>query len=253
MMQTTPTYKYLVAEDESLIRHNLIKKINTLDLPLTLVGEAFNGMEAHLLIEKWHPDIVITDIRMPQYDGIELVRFLHKNHPSIKTIVLSGHNDFSYAQSAIHYDVKDYLLKPVTLSALSKALQKVMISLHTRSQELAHFRINTGKLDPENISELLEEYLHQHFREDISFAQVSECFGFTQEYLGKLLKKYTGETPSKYLAHLRINEAKRLLLSNPELEIHKVGELAGYRDGFYFSRAFKSYVGVGPSEFRGGK
>ena len=75
-------------------------------------------------------------------------------------------------------------------------------------------------------------------------------FGFTPEYLGKIFKKYSGETPSKYLTRLRMNEAKRLLLRNQEMEIQKIGELVGYRDGFYFSRAFKSYTGIQPSEVR---
>ena len=63
-------------------------------------------------------------------------------------------------------------------------------------------------------------------------------------------QKYTGETPSKYLTKLRMNEAKRLLVGKPEMEIQKIGEMVGYKDGFYFSRVFKSYTGIQPSEFR---
>lgn len=71
-MKNTLIYKYVVVEDESLIRKNLIKKISSLNLPFELVGEASNGMDARLLIEKTFPDLVLTDIRMPQYDGLEL-------------------------------------------------------------------------------------------------------------------------------------------------------------------------------------
>ena len=113
-MSSIPHYKYLVVEDESLIRKNLIKKITALELPLTLIGEAANGMEAIVKVEKDCPDLVITDIRMPQCDGLELSRYLHKNHPGVKIIILSGYDDFSYAQAAIKFAVRDYLLKPVT-------------------------------------------------------------------------------------------------------------------------------------------
>ena len=102
-MSSIPHYKYLVVEDESLIRKNLIKKITSLDLPLTLIGEAANGMEAIVKVEKDCPDLVITDIRMPQCDGLELSRYLHKNHPGVKIIILSGYDDFSYAQAAIKF------------------------------------------------------------------------------------------------------------------------------------------------------
>lgn len=249
-MNSIPSYKYLVAEDESLIRRNLVKKIDSLNLPLTLVGEASNGKDAICLIEEQFPDLVITDIRMPQTDGLELARYLQKNHPGTRTIILSGYSDFSYAQSALRYGVMDYLLKPVTLEALSQSLQKILITMESESDTLDSYRTSNSKLDQESICQLLEKYLQENFGQEISFQELGEKFGFTPEYLGKLFKKYTGETPSKYLTRLRMNEAKRLLLSNPEMEIQMVGELVGYKDGFYFSRAFKGYTGIQPSEFR---
>lgn len=249
-MNSTPSYKYLVAEDESLIRKNLVKKINSLHLPFVLVGEASNGIDAIRLVEEQAPHLVITDIRMPQSDGLELARFLQKNHPGTKTIILSGYSDFSYAQSAIRYGVIDYLLKPVTLEALSQSLQKILITMESESDELGVYRSKDSRLDQQSICLLMETYLQENFAKDVSFQELSEKFGFTPEYLGKIFKKHSGETPLKYLTRLRMNEAKRLLLNNPEMEIQMVGELVGYKDGFYFSRAFKSYTGIQPSEFR---
>ena len=247
---STPSYKYLIAEDEYLIRRNLIHKIEALQLPLELVGEVSNGLDARILIDKACPDLVITDIRMPQFDGLKLAEYINKNYPHINVIILSGYNDFSYAQSAIKFRVKDYLLKPVTTEVLSEALQKVLISLQSKSKEINTICFDTTKLDQKSICELIEKYLQEHYQTDISFSQMGEYFGFTQEYLGKIFKKYSGETLSKYVTRLRMNEAKRLLLGNPDLEIQKIGELVGYKDGFYFSRAFKSYTGIQPSEFR---
>lgn len=246
----TPSYKYVVAEDEYLIRRNLIRKIESLQLPFELVGESSNGLDARIIIDKFCPDLVITDIRMPQFDGLELAEYINKNYPHINVIILSGYNDFSYAQSAIKFQVKDYLLKPVSKETLSEALQKVLISLQSASEEIDNICSCTTKLDQKSICELMEKYLLEHYHTDISFSEMGEYFGFTQEYLGKIFKKHSGETLSKYLTRLRMNEAKRLLLGNPDLEIQKIGELVGYKDGFYFSRAFKSYTGIQPSEFR---
>ncbi|MGN0322628.1 MAG: response regulator [Oliverpabstia sp.] len=252
-MQNTHKYNYMVVEDERLIRQNLIKKIENLNLPLHMAGEAANGADAITLIQKNCPDLVITDIRMPQCDGLELARFLYKNYPSVKIVILSGYNDFSYAQTAIKYAVKDYLLKPVTTEALSESLQKLLITMSSESEHFDAYQVNNNALDQRSIFELLEKYLQENYRDDISFQELADRFGFTQEYLGRIFKKYAGETPSKYLTRLRINEAKRLLLKHPDMEIQKIGELVGYKDGFYFSRVFKNSTGIQPSEYRNQK
>lgn len=249
-MQNIRTYKYLVAEDERLIRQNLIKKITKLDLPLELTGEAANGAEAIPLIDKNCPDIVITDIRMPECDGLELAEYLYKNHPGVKVVILSGYNDFNYAQTAIKFSVKDYLLKPIAPEALSASLQKLLITMQSETQGFLPYQVNSNILDQKDIFELLEKYLQENYRQKISSQELAAKFGFSSEYLGKIFKKYSGLTLSKYLTRLRMNEAKRLLVSHPNMEIQKIGELVGYTDSFYFSRAFKSYTGIQPSEYR---
>ena len=77
---TTHKYKYIVVEDEHLIRKNLIKKIESLSIPLELVGEANNGEDAIGLVNDLCPSIVITDIRMPRSDGLELIKYIHHNY-----------------------------------------------------------------------------------------------------------------------------------------------------------------------------
>ncbi|HHX12421.1 MAG TPA: response regulator [Clostridiales bacterium] len=249
-MSTTPSYKYIIVEDESLILNNTIKKIEALSLPLDLAGTATNGMDAQLLIDRVCPNLVITDIRMPQYNGIELARYINKCHPTIKTIVLTGYSDFRYAQSALKYGVKDYLLKPITPEALNTALQKLLISMDSEHQELTAISSEANPLNQETICELMEQYLCKNFNNEISLSEMADHFGFTIEYLGKIFKKFTGSTPSKYLTRLRLNEAKRLLVNQPELEIQMIAELVGYNDNFYFSRIFKSHTGIQPSEYR---
>ncbi len=249
-MQDVFNYTYIIAEDESLIRKNLIKKIKALNLPLVQAGEASNGEEAIALIEEFCPHLVITDIRMPLCDGLEVVKYLYQNYPSTKAIILSGYDDFRYAQQAIQYSVVDYLLKPVSQDMLSQSLQKILIKMDTESDQLSTFHAQNASLSPKALSQLMQNYLLENYQQEISFQELGGKFGFTPEYLSRIFKKYTGETPSKYLMKLRINEAKRLLLNEPDIEIQKVGELAGYKDGFYFSRVFKSFTGMQPSEFR---
>ena len=243
-------YNYVIAEDESLIRRNLVKKLEALDLPLQKAGEAANGEEAIQLIERYCPQLVITDIRMPLCDGLDVVKYLYDNYPGTKVIILSGYDDFSYAQRAIQYSVEDYLLKPVSRDTLSESVQKILIKMENESDRLNVFNTKDAALGPEALSQLVQKYLLENYQQEISFQELGEKFGFTPEYLGKIFKKYAGETPSKYLTRLRMNEAKRLLINEPDMEIQKIGELVGYQDGFYFSRVFKSYTGMQASEFR---
>lgn len=249
-MNNTHKYKYLVVEDEHLIRRNVIKKIESLSLPLELIGEASNGKDAIVLIEKHLPSLVITDIKMPQYDGLELIKYIQQNHPHMKAIILSGYNDFKYAQAALKYNAKDFLLKPIKKEELNNALQNIIIMLDSENAAVTTFCADPHNLSQEDLCRLMESFLRNNYQSEISLADIATNFGFTIEYLGKIFKKYTGEPPLKYLTRIRINEAKQLLINQPDLEIHKIGELVGYKDAFYFSRVFKLNVGMHPSDYR---
>lgn len=247
---TVHKYKFIVVEDEHLIRKNLIKKIESLSLPIELVGEASNGEDAIKLVNELCPSLIITDIRMPRFDGLELIKYIHHNYPSIKAMVLSGYTDFKYAQTALKFGAKDFLLKPVKVDDLNSSLQNILVLLDSENKTDHCFSIDPHNLKPEDLSKLLENYLINNYSTITSINDISDKFGFTNEYLSKILKKYTGETPLKYLTKIRINKAKHLLLNNSELEIKKIAEVVGYKDGFYFSRVFKSHVGIYPSDYK---
>ena len=141
----THKYKYIVAEDEYLIRENLIKKIETLSIPLELVGEANNGDEAIKLVNEFYPSIVITDIKMPGSDGLDLIKYIHHNYPSIKILVLSGYDNFNYAKTALKYDAKDFLLKPVKIDELNSSLQNILLILDSENKENDYFSVDPHK------------------------------------------------------------------------------------------------------------
>ncbi|WP_069999672.1 response regulator transcription factor [Cellulosilyticum sp. I15G10I2] len=249
-MHTVRTYKYMVVEDEYLIRENIIKKINSLNLPLELVGEASNGKDGLALVEALQPHLLITDIKMPQMDGLEFTKQLHTTYPYIKAVILSGYNDFTFAQQALRFGVKDFLLKPISVENLNTCLQKLVIMLDSEYSHTAALSVDVHTLSKEEISNLIEVYLHENFKKEISLSELAHKLGFTSDYLSRVFKKYKQESPIKYITKLRINEAKQLLINYPDLDIKKVGELVGYNDAFYFSRVFKTNTNLYPSEYR---
>lgn len=117
-------YKFIVVDDEPLIRKGILKKINNLEMTLQFAGEAENGEDALELIDQEKPHIVLTDMRMPLMDGKMLLRKLQQDYPQIKTIVISGYSDFEYLQEAISAQAIDYILKPFNREEIQKALKR---------------------------------------------------------------------------------------------------------------------------------
>jgi len=118
-------YKLLIVEDEAEVRYGIRNNIDWRSMGFEVMAEAGNGREALDLIENTKPDVVITDITMPIMDGLELSCILRKEYPTIRTIILTGYDDFRFAQRAIKYGVSDYLLKPVLPDDLSKLMLRI--------------------------------------------------------------------------------------------------------------------------------
>lgn len=113
-----------LVEDEEYALKSLQQKITDLNGPYEVVGTAYNGLDALDVIAQTYPDVVITDIRMPDMDGIALLESIDSRHKNIITVILSGYQDFEYAKKAIRFGAEDYLLKPVVFQELRDCLQK---------------------------------------------------------------------------------------------------------------------------------
>ncbi len=118
-------YPLVIVEDEPILLNGLAKLVEKATPDFQVVGKAGDASEAIELITTMAPVLVITDIRMPRMDGLELSSWIRDHQPEIKVIIASGYSDFSYAQQAIRLGVVDFLLKPVKSEELSKALEKV--------------------------------------------------------------------------------------------------------------------------------
>jgi Response regulator containing CheY-like receiver domain and AraC-type DNA-binding domain len=247
-MLNTMGYRCVVAEDEAPIRRNIIKNISELNMGFTVVGEAMDGGSAVKLVQENAPQLVITDIQMPVLSGIELASRISSASPEVKIIIISGYSNFEYAQQAIRYNVKDYLLKPVSAKDLQSSLTKIKLLLDS---EFSDFCNQDGDfLKPAEIVALVEMYIQKNFRKSISIKEIAENLNFSVDYLSHIYKDSTGQSPIKYLIALRMNEAKRLLSVNNELSVKSIGKLVGYDDQYYFSKLFKKVTGVYPSEYK---
>ncbi len=244
-------YSVVIAEDEELLLHNLVKKVETSDTDFEVVGTAQTGIQAYELVEKLTPDLVITDIRMPVMDGITLIKKIQDNYPLTDFIITSGYSDFEYTKSAIQLKVTEYLLKPVDPDELKSTLLQLRNKYKLQQSSFEDiFNPSTTRNPPAQIASILKDYIAKNYCTDINLNLIAGNMNYSSSYLTKIFYKQYNLSPSKYLISLRMQKAQQVLLHNPELSVRQVGECVGYHDQGYFSRIFKKQVGVSPLEYR---
>lgn len=128
-------YKLLIVEDEKTIAQGIARSIPWQEWGFQVAGICYNGREAVDFICKEKPDLVLSDIRMPQMNGMELMQFLNQNYPEIKIVILSGYNDFEYLQMSIRSHVAEYLLKPTDVDEFEVLFRRMKELLDQESKE----------------------------------------------------------------------------------------------------------------------
>ena len=128
-------YRVFLVEDEIITREGIRDNVDWGRAGFEFCGEASDGEMALPLIEETKPDVLITDIKMPFMDGLQLSKIIREYMPWVKVVILSGHNEFEYAQSAVKLGVTEYLLKPVSAQDLHKTLVGLAATLDQEKQE----------------------------------------------------------------------------------------------------------------------
>lgn len=167
-------HSVFIVDDEIIVREGIREKIDWERTPFTLAGEAGDGEIALSMIQDIKPDILITDIKMPFMDGLELARLVKKIQPWIRIIILSGHDEFEYAKKAISIGVEEYILKPFSsedlLSSLTKVAQKIDAE-KIQLDDLKHLKMQLES----NITADREKFLTRLVLGNISTEEAVQC------------------------------------------------------------------------------
>ena len=128
-------YTVLLVDDEEEVIQVIMKKINWEGLGFSVIGYANNGVKALEMVEEFQPDVVMTDIRMPYMDGMELSSRIKTEFPATKILLFTGFDEFEYAKEAIHLELEEYILKPVNSVELTNVFTKLKIKLDQEISE----------------------------------------------------------------------------------------------------------------------
>lgn len=241
--------KLLIADDEDIIRKGTTKYIKLHTDRFDKIYEAENGQEAIECILKYHPDIVILDVQMPLKNGIEVMHETVKAglHPVI--VILSGYEEFKYAQQAVKYGAKDYLLKPVRAADILACLNRLADEYYGK-EEADVVQEREAQHNP--LVKSAQEYIADHYAENIALSEVAEALGISAGYLSTLFMQNLQCGFVEYLNQVRIERASSYLEQN-YLKNYEIAYKVGFRDEKYFSKVFKKIKGVSPKEYRQGK
>lgn len=243
-------YRVVLVDDERLILEGLSKVVPWKNMDCTVAGMACDGREGLALIRRERPDIVFTDIRMPNMDGLTMLAALHSEFPRMQMAVLTAYRDFDYAQQAINLGVCRYLLKPSKMEEITQAIETMTAKLRELLPEK-----DGEDAEPEGgeagsfIVHSALEYMRRHCTERISLTDVAESVYVSQWHLSKLINRHMGQSFFDLLGSMRIERAKELL-ADPAMRVHAVAEAVGYSDVAHFSKSFKKIVGKTPGEYR---
>ena len=215
--------RILLVDDEIMIREGFKRLFDWEAHDCQVVGEAADGMEALAKIDSLKPDIAIMDINIPIMNGLKVIQMARLKHPDMAFVIVSGYDDFSYCREACIDNLKIALF------------QRQSSKQETQQEERPIHGIT--------------RYLQEHLTEEISLSVLAEEFHLNPQYISQLFKTEIGVGFLAYLTNIRMERAKKLLLTT-NLSIAEVSEQSGYADYRVFTKVFKKSEGITPSQYR---
>ena len=239
--------KLLIADDEDIIRNGIAKYVQLHTDRFEKVLLADNGETALEMIMRYRPEVILLDVQMPKKDGIEILKDMKNGEITSQVVILSGHDEFKYAQQAVRYGARDYLLKPVRSADILRMLLEIADEVEGTCAQKEEPQSNEG--DRYKIVELAKEYVKEHYFENLTLNTVAEQVGITPGYLSTLFTKTEQGGFVDYLNQVRIEIACMYLKQN-YFKVYEIAYKVGFKDEKYFTKVFRKVTGMSPSEYK---
>ena len=229
--------RVLSVDDEAIFRQGFRSLVDWEKLGYAIAGDVESAKDALEFIQRDAPDVIITDIRIPEMDGLEFIRQAKRTGAAQAAfIIISAYDEFQYAQKALEYGVKGYMLKPVDENELTELLIRIR-------QE------RDGTYDKGTLTDKVDAYITEHMSEALSIQTIAQAMFLNAAYLGRVYKTQKGITITQRIAELRIAEAKSLLRQT-DMYVYEIAKAVGCTDANYFSVLFEKVSGCSPTQYR---
>jgi YesN/AraC family two-component response regulator len=239
-------YRLVIVDDEEKILEGISELFPWNNIGFQVVARFIDAKSALAYVKSNPVDVVMTDISMPEMNGIELTKEL-KQFPDIKIVLFSSYKDYDYMRAAIHYSISDYLLKPIRYDELVACFEKIRIILDQKNI----IEPVKPKTYYHEIIMRVDEYLNNNYQK-ASLEGAAEVVGLSPNYLSKVYKEKSGCGFLERLNRIKMEKASELLM-DPSYKHYEIAFYVGYDNPKNFSRAFKSYFNVSPMEYRNGQ
>lgn len=222
-------YKVFLVEDEIVAREGIRDNIDWTSLGFVFCGEASDGEVALPQLETIQPDVLITDIKMPFMDGLQLSKIVRERVPAVKIIILSGHDEFEYAQEAVKLGVTEYLLKPIGVNDLQDVLKKIVGQLDREREEKENLRRLKAQIE-DNRAAVREQFLLRLVTGSLSAVEAVEQsqqleMDIIAPFYVVLVIKFTLPHTTEQFNYLAYQQVRRmiagLLANNPDVFVVK--------------------------------
>ncbi|MGN6714981.1 response regulator transcription factor [Anaerocolumna jejuensis] len=241
-------YKALIVDDEKAVQIAIGKLGKWHTYHMDPPSLASNGKEGLYAMRELRPDIVFVDMQMPVMNGIEFLKNAKEEFPDAKYIVISGYDDFYYAQNSIKLGAIDYILKPIVEEELNTSIKKALHLLNP-NMDFTKTEEEEQSISAGEVAAIIKDYIDKNYSQNLKLSYFSDKYYFSKEYLSKIFKANYKIGIYEYVLQVRMERAKELLLDE-SLKIQWISDRLGYTDSNYFSKAFRNYYGITPSQFR---
>lgn len=181
-------------------------------------------------------DLILMDINLPVINGIDAAQMIMKKQPEARIIMVSAYSDYEHLRESIRSRALDYIVKPYSVATLREAIIRV---LQVHEGEEIHGR--------SAVIRRVKDYMKKHYADNITLSDIADSVNLDKSYLGRMFRDETGTTIMTYLKRIRLDHAKRELLSGKAAT--DVAISSGFGDLSYFSRYFKQEVGCSPMHY----
>ncbi len=240
-------YRVFIIDDEPIAIIGINMTFEWEKYGFSVVGETTDALCAVEMAEELMPDVIFTDIVMPDITGLELIKKIRQRRIDTEFVIVSGHNDFLYTKQAIQQGIFDYCLKPIKKTEAVELLERLKNYLDEKNGLTNLAMLSGGEIRNARLKNIVE-YINDNYADGIKLSKVAERFGLNSNYLSTLFKQELGLSFSQYINNVKMISATEQL-KETDKSIEKIASDLGM-EYYYFMKLFRKTYKITPAQFR---